>query len=374
MKKVLKFNFMVVLIAFALASCSKDQELNSIYEDNPSFYIKGFVGRDSLNIVAGENNYELFTDYIINQDSVLILRGRMQSTNSQNTEALAIWIRTNTKMTGNAINLNITQEIKPLAYPFTSTNLMSAKPGEYSITAIAEAGGTNYNWSSPVGTYAGTQNVINIENQNGSVPVSLTADFGACSSEITHFINPNSTCDASFDLNTSATALLTASIKTRNGAAPVSTRWFVNNQSIQLGTGNILPALVSVNDEVKAEFTFADGCKKTVSRKVASNAGVLANCNVDFTYAISAITTLNPEQLGTVEIIYTSSNGTRYTSKSSEPIGMFNLENVGDFERNEQNMATKRFSFSATTKLMAADGTALTLNSLFGNFAVAYPD
>lgn len=373
MKKVFSICFFAVLL-IQLIACSKEDESLDFYSDSPTFYISGTLAGNSFDLVAGENNFELLTDFVIGQDSVLILRGRMQSTDTANLEALAIWFRTNARINSNSLNININQELEQAQYPFSTTNITSARPGEFSITTTAETGGTNYVWTYPQGDYNGIQNTISVQNQNTVLPISLSADIGNCTSEITHYINPYNDCDASFDLSVNTLGMVSATVKPRNGETPSSINWFINGLGVQLGSGNTLPLSSANSIECKAEFTFADGCTKTVSRTFEK--ALLANgiCNTDFTYQVDAVTQLNPEQFGTVEIIYTNAAGKRFTSKHGNVVGQFNIENVGDFQRNTQEMATKRFTFSANANLLANDNQEINLSRLFGNFAVAYPD
>jgi hypothetical protein len=372
-------HLLLYVLAFAVfSSCSKEGEPTASYVDTPAFYLKGQIGLDSLDIVVGEDDFTLVTDYIAGPDSVLILRGRVEHISPSEHEAFAIWFRTNSKVNiGTSVSpINITQELQQQLYSLSSTGSYSVLPGEYLITAFASGNATNFSWSSGNGSNAGNQSTFSVQNQVAEFPITLVGEGNSCVDQITHHINLSKQCDISFDLTRMGDSVLKPTIKTRSSGSPVSTEWFLDDQKIEIsnfGTFKIDTSIPHIS--CKAVFTFADGCEKTVIRTIRNdNIGTLQSCNIDFDYIVQHITQPNPQQFGTVELIYTDSNGVRYTSKHEDFGGSFSVQSVSDFQRNERDMPTKRFSFTANAVLKSANGDELVLKELFGHFAVAYPD
>ena len=71
-------------------------------------------------------------------------------------------------------------------------------------------------------------------------------------------------------------------------------------------------------------------------------------------------------------MIYHDANGKRFSSYYENNVGEFTLENVSQYDNNENNDPTLRFGFWGDMILKADDGTEIDC-SFTGNMAVAYP-
>lgn len=362
------------ICALLLAACSKDDGLSeNVYEEAPAFYIKGLVQGDSLNLSAGTNNYILNTDFILDTDSVLTLRGKLEPLNEPG-PSLAIWFRTE-KSGANSLNsFNIDAELQRQSYALSNTTPISALPGSFSVQATAtSAGATNYQWSADGSIYAGNVANITVSNLQDALPISLVCNYGTCTSEVTHYIQPTANCDGSFTLDWITDKIVSPKLSLRGSATPSRVEWYVNDSLVTLDSSQI-HLEYGVSTKIDCKLFFADGCEKRISRMALAAPSYLPNCNAEFVYTVQPHTTANPLQLGTVEFVYTDENGKRYSSRHEAVGGHFIIHSTNDYRANTSGFPTKRFTFSASADLKASDGATLRLNKLFGHFAVAYPN
>jgi hypothetical protein len=373
MKKQLNYLFFAGA-ALLFVGCSKDNSLyENVYEEAPAFYIKGLLEGDSLNLSAGTQGYSLNTDFILDSDSVLTLRGRMERPGIAG-PSFSIWFRTEKRGPASLANFNVNSEFQRQSYALSNNTPISALPGAFSVQATATSNGaTTYQWSGDGSIYAGNVANITVNNLQGALPISLVCNYGTCTSEVTHYIDPVANCDGSFSLDWLSDHEVSPKVSLRGNATPSKVEWFVNDSLVTLANGNIqLP--YGVSTVIACKLYFANGCEKRISRRVTAIPSYMPGCSAEFVYSVQPQTTSNPMQLGTVEFVYTDENGKRYTSKHNAVGGFFTVHSINDYRANGAGYPTKRYTFSASAELKATDGSTLKLNKLFGHFAFAYPD
>ncbi len=368
----------IVLITFVAAAfaCSKDDGMeNSVYNDAPTFYVSGLLDGDTIGFTAGEQNYALTTDFVLDTDSVLTLRGKLGPADGTPGPSLSIWLRTGIQGISDFSALNVSDEVNERSYALSSTTQQSAIPGEYLVSLFSTSNlATSYQWKLPEGIFLGNAASFSIRGFTEELPISLRCEYTDCSSEITHYLHPTLDCDATFNLTWLTDNRVMPTVVSRETYTPVQVDWYLNDEQVEIPLSGLLLGSYGEEQTLRAEMTFADGCRKKVSRAVKPVPGLAQNCSAEFIYNIQQLTTQNPEQLHTVELIYTDENGKRFTSLHDRLGGQFEIHSTAEYKRNATGWPTKRFTFSANATLLANDGSTIQLNRLFGHFAVAYPN
>lgn len=358
-----------------IVSCSKDDKSPpTSFTEEYRFFVKGQVNGLPFEYNAGEDDYFLATDYFV-EDSVVVMEGRLYR--ESDPERNAITIRLRGKKGAAYVNPFVVEEnIRAAAYPFRDVTGYRTQIGKYLISFYGEAstGSMTYNWSFPDSSGSTAPNVektVEIDEYS-TYPVTLyTSKTAGCNSEVTHYVNLEGDCDATFRMELPLVgSVIKTEVISRIGTVE-EVDWLLDGTPVTPLLGEIDLATVPGAEVLSCIVKFEDGCTKRIDRNLAVT--VQNACVTDFWYTKEKPTMYDPHQYSTVEIEYLDENGKKFTSHYSRVEGDFRITNVSEFQENENGDKTVRFFMETDVILKNNDGSTIELKNGFGSFAVAHP-
>lgn len=381
-KSVLKFSGITMFVLFLITSCSKDPASQlGVYQDDFIFYFEGKIDGQSVELSAGEDNYALETDYLVdNSDSVVSMYGMLSNGNSgEKRNAFSIQYIGNEAFQDGS-DFDVFNHIIEGNTSLTELSSHKDHPTEYNLILNPDiiSGNYNYSWSFQNGinstSVSPSLRVSSLDYPNFWVSLASDTQGGNCNGKTTHWLNLDRDCDATFIIVPShVLGGYRASIYEKEGTVH-SVKWYLNDNPISsdLELSNI-PVHIDGHHTLKAEISFFSGCKKVVEKDFNVLANVPVICDLDFSFTKEDIRVYDPKQRGTVELVYYDADGKKFSSKYDDSSGNFRIHGLRDFENNDLNQKTVRFQFEGKAELKAADGTILVMDNAFGSFAIAHP-
>lgn len=370
MKRILGIS----LLVFGVLSCSKDTPVNNnSYAEESRFFLKGEVDGQQIDIKAGENDYYLETGYAL-VDSAIEMGGVFKNDSLSQAGSFELLVRSE-KRVNKAGFFDINQNISPGIKALRDATLYRAVPGIFELTCTPDniSAGLDVTWEYADGAN-GTNYISHKDVDVSSYPIlktKLVTEFSSgCISEVTHFINIQQDCDATFKIQNIIGNSTSLEVISRAGIIE-SVSWFVDGNFSVSGVETEFSLSNTEPRTVKAEIVFVDGCVKTVERELAG--GSLLVCENDFSWTKAQKRVHDAFQLGTVEFVYFDNSGKRYSSYYQDAEGSFEIVSMTPFHHNEKGDRTMRLFFEGDMLLKSWDGAEVEVNDLFGSMAVAHP-
>jgi hypothetical protein len=367
-------------LVFLTTACNKDSSLDQVeYSDNPLFYVSGSVNGLPINLQAGKDGYALFTHYYMH-DSVLHMESILSADGAAHRDAFKIDIH----------GAQISNEIAATNYASSLINgpVSLADPSgyprlphvyDYYFSSDSSNNDILLLWNTPDSSYYGDScsylEVNALLNPSFKVEM-LSVGPLSCTPYVAHTIQSQSSCKAEMHILKSTNSELKAEARARVGSIR-SIQWSVNNQNV--GGGLVLDYDVlafSPGYKLKANILFDNGCTELIEKIILTGS---SQCDVNLSYQKRPHRYYNPNNLATVTVSYFNTDGKEYRSDYANNVGDFSIEAIASYSESAQTANTtnenhKRFTFSGDLILKSADGSSLTLDNIFGIFAVEHPD
>jgi PKD repeat protein len=364
----------ILILLISISSCKKD-ELQEAIVDNPEFFIAGSVGGSDINLVAGDNQYYMYSSFEEKNQTVPQYIGELKTEGCETncTESFTL-IFTGEKESAEGISGE--PELRTGFKSFTNTNagneyVVTFNPDESFTSKAIEV---EYEWEFGDGTVSQEKNPSHIyvgDNDYFDVKLSVKTSKG-CQSEIENrvFIKTEATTD--FVITQSQRSL--AFRPDVESITPLNYLWefesgstastpFVDYQTDP--KKGIEKVCLTVTDENGKQ---SQRCKNLVLKEE------YAFCAANYSFKSGSREDPKGDlQLGTVYLKYTDNTGKTYFSKPNfNNSNEFELTSIEDYEVNELGMPTKKIEFTANTVLTSNDGGTISVENINGSIAVAY--
>lgn len=368
----------LLLVVFGvISSCKKDSfsTESDPYQDEYRFYTRAKVNGLPLDLYAGEDGYGLETDYEL-QNGVVVMKGELSDPDSPMKNSLVLRIRSDKKIASES-EFQVGTALRPGLYAYRDRTGTIVVPGEYKLDFFGDTSyyPMNYHWQFPDSTESYQQNpgsrVVNLNEHTDPYIVTLTTDYSGCESRITHKINLEEDCDATFNIKGLTSYDCKVEVVSRVGNI-LAVSWMLDGQSVSPDfSGNIGSAYLAGSHKLQADIEFESGCSKTVIREFDGSSSM--HCFTDFWYNKTHVTTYDEDQLGTIELEYYDETGKMYSTFYAGVEGDFKIASLTPYRENDVGQKTTRFFFEADAILKSSDGASVELTECFGSFAVAHP-
>lgn len=371
MKKVMLFMFLLGLVA---TGCKEDDGPTvSSYTESPRFYVNANLNGLPLNLVAGEQDYQMYTSYHT-ADSVLEMRGIIAKDSVDFKNALVVKIKgselispLSTPHPGTVFNVG------PLALSDPSGTTILPDHYDYHFFADTVNGHIPLQWTTSSRSYYGDS--CSVVGLNSLVWPVFTVEMSSvgpltCTPSVKHTIQTDGDCKAQVHVLKSTSSELEVEAQSRVGIIKKVT-WQIAGQNV--GQGNRLSYSVvgfHAGYRVQAEIEFESGCKETIEKVILPGS---PSCDINIDYRKEVHREVNPHNLATVELQFYDANGKMYSTAYPNTQGRFSIESINDYNDANSQHKHQRFSFSGEAILKSSDGSSLQLNNIFGSFAVAHP-
>lgn len=367
----------ILLIAICCFSCKKESLPPNI-EATPVFQLNANLDNNSVNFQAGLSDYYLFTSHEVDENDVSIFKGEFRKTSdcsSNCQESLSVEIRNFQQ--GNVTDTEVF-ELGQYDYYLDKTIL---PPTSFLTAAPIGNAPFTYEWVIDEELQVANTETIVYELPIGldrqKVRLNLT-DATGCTSSLEKIItrDQNQALAVNYVVEIEPVVPFVAKLKAvvENGQGPFFYQWDTGHQSpaINVLGGKYCVDVEDINGDV------LQVCK-TVSKDsvgVPTSSGLFSYCSADFNHVGTfAPVSNNPYQLSTVTIKYTDSNGELFSSefKEQSASSYFEIEEVENYELNENGERTKKLALKFQCQLSNNNGTSIQLNQGIGTIAVAHP-
>ncbi|MAZ36158.1 MAG: hypothetical protein CL842_01755 [Crocinitomicaceae bacterium] len=368
--------FLVYIASFLviLASCKKE-ELQPEVIGNAAFYIQGTVNGLPVNLVAGDNDYYMYSSFEENENTVPKYIGELKTENCETgcPESFTI-IYTGEKeaVEGLAVEPELRTGFKPFTNPNAGNEYEVAFNPEESFTSKAIE--VDYEWEFGDGTISKEKNPTHLfvgDQEFFEVKLNVKTSKG-CESNIENRIYIKSETTTDFLITQTQRSL--AFEPDVKDIAPQNYLWefesgntastpYVDYQADP--NKGIEKVCLTVTDENGVR---SQRCKNLILKEE------YAFCAANYSFKSASRQDPNGElQLGTVYLKYTDAAGKEYYSRPNlNDNNEFELLSVADYDENEMGNPTKQITFHANTTLTSLDGQELNVENLSGSIAVAY--
>lgn len=360
--------------AFVVFASCKKEELQPNIDDTPEFFVNGEIDGKELKLVAGDNDYYMFSSHSTNDNDVQQFIGELKTENCERgcPESLEI-IYTNEQ--GPAEQIASEPLLKTGFKSFTNPNAgneieVSFNPEEsYTSKAVK----VEYTWEFGDGTISHEKNpkhVFSGKEEFYEVNLKVKTSKG-CESEIKNRVYTESKAETDFVITQTQQSL--AFKPEVKEVTPQNYLWefesgntastpYVDYQSDP--KKGIEQVCLTVTDE---NGNKSQRCKNLILKQE------YAFCAANYAYKSGKREDPNGDlQLGTVYLKYTDATGTVFYSKPTNK-DEFELTSIEDYDLNENGEPTKKISFTANTQLISAEGEKISVSNLTGSVAIAYP-
>jgi len=370
MKKVVLF----FTLFTALSACKDDDGLSqSTFTESPRFYINSTLDGLPLNLAAGEDGYQMYTSYQM-EDSVLVMSGTLAADSPSFKKALLIKLR-GSELIGPGDQPSPGTIFNSGALALKDPSGATVLPGHFDYHFFADTinGHIPLMWNAPFSSYYGDSCSlygldIN-EHQSFSIEMSSTGPL-TCTPSVKHTIETGAECKAQIHVLKSTSSELQVEVQERIGRIN-NVNWQIAGQNVGRGSSLVYSVVgFQPGYRVKAFVEFESGCTEVIEKVVLPGT---PNCDINIDYRMEGHRESNPHNLATVELVYFDETGKAYSSAYPNAQGAFTIESISDYLEVNASHNHQRFSFSGQAVLKSADGSSLQLNNIFGIFAVARP-
>ncbi|MGB0978418.1 MAG: hypothetical protein ACPGVV_03435 [Croceimicrobium sp.] len=370
-KKVLVIaSFLIALFS----GCKEDEGPNqSSFMESPRFYVNSTINGLPLNLVAGEEGYQMFTSYEL-EDSVLVMNGVLAADSPAFQKAVVLKIR-GSELLGPNSQISAGNVFQQGPLPLMDPSGATVQPGYYDYHFFADSINSHINllWSAPRSSYYGDS--CSIIGLNSSLNQSFTIEMSSagplsCTPSVKHTIQTGKECKAQIHVINSTSSELHVEVQERIGRIQ-EVNWQIAGQNA--GQGNsLLYSVVGFQPgyRVKAEVKFESGCTEIIEKIILPGG---PSCDINIDYRMEGHRVANPHNLATIELQYYDESGKLFSSAYPNAQGSFVIESVSAYSDANSSLSHQRFSFSGEAVLKSADGSSLQFNNIFGSFALAHP-
>lgn len=382
-----KYSIIILLIIF-LTDCKKIEVPDPISGD-PVFTLEGLLQGDSIAIIAGDDDYFMFTSTSADQNGVFEFLGHLRPEDCENCGP-ALKIRFRDVAINNAQMVDVNAAIHPGSYPFYNSTV--SEEIQYIANFMAEhsnsadANPVSYEWDFGDGNFSLQANPQHIyENDDDKVVRLEIRDDQNCISKyektITFDSNNLVNCGVDFTIEPVQNGTFLQLQAAGTGTAPFSYLWNTGAANASLfyplqvdSFPFALNFCVTINDSIGCT---SSRCKDVYLLNPIGND--IGYCSASFSAETmrDTLSQFDPLQFSTVVIEYTDDRGELYRSDLGEQLPgthFFEVLSVEDFMDNSDELPTKKLNLHFSCLVYTPDGAMLELKEVQSVFAIAYPN
>lgn len=364
-----RLSFLFLLFCtFVLSSCRKEEPIAE--NGTPVFSAQGTLGASQLDLVAGRNDYYMYSSYSSDAQNIYELKGELKKRDCASPCPLSLTVRIRDYATHASQQTLVDSTLHIGNYSFVT----SASSYTVNFTSLAQ-GDTSmtYFWDFGDSTTSTLQNPSHTYSGPGPYAVTFVATGNSFFStdSITDIISPGTTPCMNVGFSTASlgpdSIQFTSSIN--GGVSPYTYLWdygdgnFGFNDSVAHNYSS--PGVYAVHLTV----TDANGC--TVSDYQRVRTASTSNTVSNFSWQVQSQT--NPD-FSKVIVEWVDANGNLYTSADpQQPVtSSFQLISSEEYQPNENGQPTKKVHLLVSCILYNGNNT-LQLQNADLVFAFAYP-
>jgi hypothetical protein len=365
-------NWICVLgVVIAAISCSSDNgAINATFEEPYRFFVYGNLDGSALNHQAGNNEYELFSSYTVN-NGLLSMTSLLAQDSLQPTQAFAI--KLTGQMSPNDLEGRTGSSLNEGFLALASNSGFTQVPNTYNYTFKLDSakGHNTLNWQTNNYQVTGDSCVFGPVSSDTLANFKLelnTTGSSICVPYVAHIFETGATATAQMHLSVN-NGILRAQVESF-GSSISAINWFINNDPVSL------QALLNINCsnqsfplDLKADITFNNGQKETITKRLSSAA---VACDINILASHRPHLKANAFNENTAEIIYYDENGTAFSSLEGD--GAFSIVRAYNYQEGvSQNQSHEQLIFNGHAQLKSASGEIKEVSNLNGSFAFARP-
>lgn len=363
----MRFLLLNILLLFVFVSCEKGNTPED-QTDTPDFYLNGYKNGDPIKIVAGDDNYYMFTSSSRNIEDVNYYNGRLAKADCDNCgEEFVFRFRGDKQEEAKVLakaEVDFTVEEPEVKYgvQFNSDR-----------TFIARSSDANFKWEMGDGRESTDKNPFHLFSSSEEFyDVSLVVEADAGQSELKNRIFTTTGCKTWFELVKKGNQYRLVPV--HEGGLPKQYFWqFEDGSSASVAELDYDFDAVKGSEKICLTVTDENGCVSQSCQNLIVDDNY-AYTAANFEYEIAEIQPKNGfDQFNTLSIEYTDANGVTYYSLETEEnasVRITGIENYTDL--NEMGLPVKRFQFVMNCNLYSLDGKKVEFTEMTGYFGVAY--
>lgn len=382
----------ILLIVLVFGACKKIELPPGVQED-PVFSVNASLGGEPLDLVAGENEYYMFTSFAKDDLDVFSFIGRFEKTiDKTNSPPISLEFEIRDVGTSVVTSPNINEALAPKSYPFVGSMMdtdtvltgYEVRIENRSISNMPLA----YQWTFSNGEVFEEENPAPVffplsGNMNywASLGVSGSGVNGECFEAVNKDVNlqQNAFPDCRLNYTLEPDTLLFNICGEMQGQAPFTFEWTAD--STHIGECLDISNLNNVDSiRIALQGTDAAGCTENINIAINYSAGnSIDYCTADFAYAVNPqyqiVAPMDSFFFSQVIIRYVDRDGTLFsTDKIPQPTtSNFQILESSDYLPNENEEKTRQLSIRFSAVLHNDAGEELLLENGTAIIAVAYP-
>ncbi len=370
--------YLIFFAIILIAACKKETPVE--IKEDPVFYFSGAVDGSPVKLNAGENDYYMYSSYLLDTNSVYNFLADLKQINCTNCiNRIQVQIndfRVSSPAAGAVIDTSLLAGYYPYQLPGgapTSYNAyFTATPSNDSSSVPS-----SYLWDFGDGTTSAIANPAHVFSHSGIYTVCLTISYlNSCTSTI---CNPVKVGVAGADFNAAInaqsspagnTVSLTSTIT--GGTAPFTYSW-------DMGDGNTFTTqnvthtyLIANNYKACLQATDANGYIANTCSNISTQN--FPGCSTNYNFMSDTTGGIpNPNAFSNVIIKWTDNSGLTYSSNnSSQPVdSYFQIVSSDSYLNNQNNETTKKLHVKFKCKVFNGSNSH-TIDNGEAVIAVAY--
>jgi PKD repeat protein len=356
-----------------LSNCKPPEEPFDNVED-PVFSLTGTVDGKPLQLMAGVDDYYMFTSYEIPfTDSIFRFSGKLEKVNCNNCEAIEVIISDVGKLTG----ASPTDIDKALSSTITFDDPVRGIDKKYTVSFVAQDSGfinPKYLWRFSVlnNDSSTLRNPTFTFDDASPKNVCLTVSDGNCSRTICNEFNPFKV-DEGDSVPPGFDYIIDRTVQFKNTSFGLSYLWEFGDGTTSTAYNPehvyALPGLYTVCLTVNTVANTHKYCK------LINISDPFFTCLANMEYKNPLVTIIPPAFISKTIIRYTDDNGDVYESNLAEqpPGSFFNILSHNNYQPNERGEKTQQVNMSFKCRVFNANGNFKDIEITNGTIAVAYP-
>lgn len=383
-----KIWIILLITVLSIISCKKDPviELPAETMGTPVFTNNSLLDGNVLNLVAGDEDYYMYTEWTKDANDVHTFIGRFAEENCETNckESLQFEIRDISPNTSTP-NMSLALPVGGIAAQNTASPLNEAViQVQFDLnTDVVDPSQIiwRFDESQSAGTrYDVTSTVYNFNKSGLYTPNCIVKSEDDLVSAQTRFLdfNLNYDCGGGYTVTELADDKVELSAITEGSSNAIDYLWFLGTDLVFDKTVVIDKSSIDQSLDYTLGITYDDGCYSEMTRKMkVDDDGTVVYTTSNFDYEIiQEIENGTQLQLGKFAIQYTDTSGKVYRSDREEQpqSSSFEILAIEDYDNNEKGQKTKKISIKYKSNLFAEDGTSLQIDDGIATIAVAYPD
>jgi PKD repeat protein len=370
MKKLIIYGCLGV----SLLSCKEKIEMEPT-NGEPVFYLRGMADQTPVDIVAGENNYYLYSTNDKDDNDIYQFTSILKQDNCVNecSDEFQIIVKDFKQSDSSEVDINAVLGL--VNYQYHS----QVQPPAYRIFKFELENGVDpsadFTWDFGDGFTSKEKEPYHLYNSDGSYDASLKADFGGCTYELKRsvdigpFPNPSYKYDFVYQIN--GPSLVQFSCV--GDSAGANWLWEFGDGTISSEYNPTHTYAGPVGSDTHVKLIIITRFSDTI--RITKQLSTPGSCEADFDCFRS-----NPPigffDFSRVIINWKDRNGILYTSNYDEQpaSNKFSITEVDSYQTNEKGEKTKKFLVKFDCDVWSEDGTKKELRNMEGIVAVSYPE